>query len=75
MSSVLNANFIRSVTRRVDDCSNPIQLRGYLNRYRDYVFTPEIQRVFLDRIEFFKEEYKYDCLFTDACEELEEDLR
>ncbi len=75
MASVLNVSFIRSVSKRVDDCSNPIQLREYLNRYRNYVFTKEIQTVFLDRIVFFRERFKFDKMHEMACDELEEDIR
>lgn len=74
MASVLNESFIRSVTKRVDDCSNPLQLREYLKRYQNYIFTKEIQRVFLERVEFFKEEFCGDGLQMRIIEELEDDL-
>lgn len=74
MTSVLNGSFIRSVTKRVEDCSNPIQLREYLNRYRNYVFTEEIQEVFLERIAFFREHYHCESIHEKACDELQEDL-
>jgi hypothetical protein len=72
MASVLNESFIRSVTKRVDDCSNPLQLREYLKRYQSYVFTPDIQKVFVERIRFFKQAFCGDGLQIAICDELQE---
>lgn len=74
MGSILTESFIKTIRKKVDDCSNPVQLREYLNRYRSYVFTSQIQEVFLSRLEFFKEYYRDDPFISNQCEELEDEL-
>ena len=74
MKQRLNDVFIRAVITKVEDCSNPIQLRGYLNKYKNYVFSPKIFNVFKERIEFFKEQFAGNTLAMNACEDLEDIL-
>lgn len=74
MASMLSGSFIRTILRKVHDCSNVIQLREYLNRYRNYVFTREIQEVFKERIEFFMERASTDRFTLEICEDLMDDL-
>jgi len=71
---VLSNSFLKVVKQKVNDCSNPTQLRAYLNQYQSYVMSEEIKNVFYARIEFFKEYYSHDSLFMAQCEDLEDDL-
>jgi hypothetical protein len=74
MTRKLGDSFIRSVIKNVEDCSTPIQLRTYLRKYEDYVFSPAIQNVFKRRIEEFKEIFIADKLYLLAIEDIEDIL-
>lgn len=74
MRQKLTDVFIRAVRIKVQDCSSPMQLRAYLNKYRNYIFSQEISKVFYDRIAFFREEYRHEQLYLEACDDLEDIL-
>ena len=70
----LNDNFIKNVSKRVEDCSSVSQLRGCLNRYRTYVFSSELKKVFMERISFIREYHIGDQMVQNQCEDLTDDL-
>lgn len=70
----LSNTFLKVVKTKVNDCSNPMQLRALLNQYASYVMSEEIKNVFLERIDFFRDKYSTDHLFLDQLDDLEEDL-
>ena len=74
MAKRLDEKFIRSVIKNVEDCATPLQLRVYLSKYEDYVFSEAIKKVFQERIEFFKDWFAYNTLEMGALEDCEDML-
>lgn len=70
----LDATFVKTVVRNIEDCSCPIQLKAYVYRYENYIFCKEILEVFREAIEDFKERFCADSLNMEALNELEEIL-
>jgi len=74
MSFIFSNNFIKSINRGLDDCSNPLQLRNYLNKYSNYVFTAEILNSFNNRIDQFKELFYNDMFYNNLLIEIVDEL-
>lgn len=74
MSPLLDDGFIRSIKKRVEECSSIVQLRGIMNRYTPYLYTLAVREVFQERMEFFRENDPFDRLLQQQCEDFEEDL-
>lgn len=74
MKQKLDRAFTKAVVSKVEDCSSPIQLKAYLNRYRNYVFDTEIKRIFEQRIEFFRLHCVGDGLSLKTLDDLEDML-
>jgi hypothetical protein len=70
----LDDNFVRTVSKRVDDCSSVSQLREYLNRYRSYMFSENIREVFLARIRFFEVYNAGDSEILRQCSDITDDI-
>lgn len=70
----LDTTFVKTIVRKVEDCSCPIQLKAYVYKYENYAFCSEITDVFREAIVNFKERFCGDSLNMAALEELEEIL-
>lgn len=66
--------FFKNAKDNIDDCSSPIQLRGYFNKYRGKVMHDDIRREFLSRIDFFKRKFEVDRFYIKQIESLLEDI-
>lgn len=70
----LNTNFIKTVQRNLNDCSNPLQLRIYMKRYQDYTFSDDIIKLFEERISFFEDQYKGDSYFSSILNDIKDEF-
>lgn len=73
MVAVLSGSFIRTILRRIDDCSNPVQLREYLNRYGKYLSVNSVSSAFNVKVNFWLGS-TMDSFLISQCECLLEDI-
>jgi len=71
---IMDEKFVHIVDSKIEDCSNPVQLSAYLRQFSGYVFVPAIAEMFYTKNNYFKDLYKTDSLFTEACEDIEDML-
>lgn len=64
----------KSAIENIADCSTPIQLRGYFNKYRGRVLHSDIKEEFYDRIEFFRQKFEGDRFYAKQLDALADDI-
>jgi len=73
MYKVMDEAFVHLVSKKIEDCSNPIQLSAYLRRFAGYTFVPAIAEMFYTKNNAFKE-LCIDDVYLNACEDIDDML-
>lgn len=74
MGKYISSSFLKRISKNIDDCSNPVQLRVIVVRYQNYFFDNRVKSIFKERLEFFKDWFRHETMYLDAIEDLEEEI-